>query len=212
MGEDGKRKIGRPDQQASEQVVQHILETASRLFTDQGYAATSIEQIAAAAGSGKQTIYRRFTSKEGLFLAVVDDKCRRIEEVATAAQSKASDPLDVLKEACWFLLNLALTDETIGFFRVLSSEVRLFPDLAEYALSRGGIPTDTLLASLFDAAMADRKLSAQDAKYLLPILLGMLIGWPMQKALLGEQILPDAASRHAYFETAWNHFLKMSSP
>nr|WP_242621770.1 TetR family transcriptional regulator [Komagataeibacter xylinus] len=43
----------------SEELDALILKTATRLFGEQGYAATSVEQIAAVAKVGKQTIYRR---------------------------------------------------------------------------------------------------------------------------------------------------------
>jgi AcrR family transcriptional regulator len=50
-----------------------LVETAAKLFTDQGYDATSIDQIAALAGIGKQTIYRRYPTKDHLFKAVLTE-------------------------------------------------------------------------------------------------------------------------------------------
>src|ERR1700758_774136 len=98
MTVDAVRRTGRPDQQASEELVRNIIETAARLFIDQGYAATSIEQIAAAAGSGKQTIYRRFGSKTGIFHEVINLHTKRLVEVAEAAESTHEDPVTALKE------------------------------------------------------------------------------------------------------------------
>ena len=48
---------------------QAIVEAAARSFFDIGYAATSIEQVAADAGVSKVTIYNHFTDKRGLFAA-----------------------------------------------------------------------------------------------------------------------------------------------
>ena len=46
--QDRKRKFsGRPDSRMSEELDALILKTATRLFGEQGYAATSVEQIAA---------------------------------------------------------------------------------------------------------------------------------------------------------------------
>ncbi|MCJ8355797.1 helix-turn-helix domain-containing protein, partial [Novacetimonas hansenii] len=62
--QDRRRKFaGRPDSRMSEELDALILKTATRLFGEQGYAATSVEQIAAVAKVGKQTIYRRHPSK-----------------------------------------------------------------------------------------------------------------------------------------------------
>ena len=48
-----------------------ILATAAELFSERGYAGTSINTIATAAGTSKANIFHHFGSKEGLFLAVL---------------------------------------------------------------------------------------------------------------------------------------------
>src|SRR5215469_5721913 len=75
-----------PDQLASPQVTadaaypqrrkqpvkrQAIIDAAQRVFLDQGFAGSSVDAIAAAAGVSKQTIYNHFGDKEALFRAVV---------------------------------------------------------------------------------------------------------------------------------------------
>src|SRR5947199_331051 len=45
-----------------------LLEAARRLVLEKGYAATSISDIAAAAGTGRQTLYRRWPGKAQLIL------------------------------------------------------------------------------------------------------------------------------------------------
>ncbi len=49
-----------------------ILDAAMRLFSQRGYRKTSIEEIAAAAGIGKGTVYLYFESKERLFRALCE--------------------------------------------------------------------------------------------------------------------------------------------
>jgi len=55
-------------QRRSEQARQAILDAAFRLCADQGYARVTVEAIAAAAGTGKQTIYRWWPSKGAVVL------------------------------------------------------------------------------------------------------------------------------------------------
>jgi len=57
----------------SEQTKKRIADSARPLFTQKGYAATSIEDIVAATGSSKGNIYYHFESKEGLFLYLVEE-------------------------------------------------------------------------------------------------------------------------------------------
>ncbi len=59
------RKVGRP---RSTKAHQAILNATLELFADEGFDAMSIEAIAARAGVGKTTIYRRWDSKEDLML------------------------------------------------------------------------------------------------------------------------------------------------
>ena len=49
-----------------------IVEAAHRLFLDQGYGATSLDEIADAAGVSTPTVYAKFGSKAGLLKVVVD--------------------------------------------------------------------------------------------------------------------------------------------
>jgi len=50
-----------------------ILKIALELFSTRGYDATSVREICEAAGITKPTLYHFFTSKEGLYRALVDD-------------------------------------------------------------------------------------------------------------------------------------------
>jgi AcrR family transcriptional regulator len=59
---------GRPRSAAADQA---ILDTAIRLLAEQGYDAMSIEGVAAAAGVGKTTIYRRYPNKRDLVVAAL---------------------------------------------------------------------------------------------------------------------------------------------
>ncbi|HIE52598.1 MAG TPA: TetR/AcrR family transcriptional regulator [Armatimonadetes bacterium] len=51
---------------------QNLLHVAARLFAAQGYAATTVDQIAAEAGVNKALVYYYFDSKEHLYKAVLD--------------------------------------------------------------------------------------------------------------------------------------------
>ena len=49
--------------------VDAVLEGATRVFLERGYAAASMNDVAAAATVSKRTLYQYFTSKEALFAA-----------------------------------------------------------------------------------------------------------------------------------------------
>jgi len=60
----------------SERRRQAILDVAKELFQAQGYAATSMSEIAARLGGSKGTLYNYFRSKEELFAAFMTDMCQ----------------------------------------------------------------------------------------------------------------------------------------
>ncbi len=57
-----------------------ILEAAERLFADRGVSCTSMDAIAAAAGVGKGTLFRRFGDRSTLALAVLDRTEQKLQD------------------------------------------------------------------------------------------------------------------------------------
>jgi AcrR family transcriptional regulator len=57
-----------------------VLDAAARLFRSQGVDAVSMDAIAAAAGVGKGTLFRRFRDKAGLAVALLDDRERALQQ------------------------------------------------------------------------------------------------------------------------------------
>lgn len=93
-----------PRRTRSEQVESNrtaVLATARQVFTERGYLAATLEQIADAAGFSKGVVYSQFGSKADLFLAVLE---QRIEERAVAHERileelpSATDAFSILGE------------------------------------------------------------------------------------------------------------------
>ncbi len=57
-----------------------VLTAAARLFAEHGVDAVSMDQVAAAAGVGKGTIFRRFGDKSGLAVALLDSRESELQE------------------------------------------------------------------------------------------------------------------------------------
>lgn len=57
-----------------------ILASAEALFAEHGVGAVSMDQIAAAAGVGKGTLFRRFGDKAGLAVALLDSRERDLQQ------------------------------------------------------------------------------------------------------------------------------------
>src|SRR5271166_3166822 len=67
--EAGPAEHRRPGRPRSEQAEQAIIEATLDLFAERGFEGVCVEAVAARAGVGKATIYRRWPNKEELLLA-----------------------------------------------------------------------------------------------------------------------------------------------
>jgi len=70
-----------------------ILSAAADLFGSHGFAATSVDQIATAAGVAKGAIYHHFPTKEAVFEAVFEDASERLARDVMTASRGARDVL-----------------------------------------------------------------------------------------------------------------------
>jgi AcrR family transcriptional regulator len=82
-----KRRYNSPRrQEQAASTRRSMLEAAQRLFESQGYAATTMEAIAAEAGVALKTVYVAFTTKSGLLRALWDLLLKGDEEAAAVAE------------------------------------------------------------------------------------------------------------------------------
>lgn len=91
--EPGTRRYHAPRRaQAAAQTRSRIREAASALFVEHGYVATTIRDVARAAGVGERTVYAAFPSKADLFRHVLDVATVGDEDpVAVAARPEIRD-------------------------------------------------------------------------------------------------------------------------
>jgi AcrR family transcriptional regulator len=75
----------------------HLLELATELFSERGFEAASMDELAQRAGVSKPVIYDQFGSKEGLVVAVVDAMGVELNEAIGAAIDGRTDPEDLLR-------------------------------------------------------------------------------------------------------------------
>jgi len=65
-----KQRMSRKESQL--QTRERLLDAALQVFSRRGYSAASVDEIAAEAGFSKGAVYSNFSSKEDLFLALID--------------------------------------------------------------------------------------------------------------------------------------------
>ncbi len=89
--------------QAAAATRESILRAATKVFAKHGYAGGRIEQISKAAKSYDRMIYYYFGSKEGLFIAVLEEMYRRFNEAESKLSLEGAHPIDALKAVIRFM-------------------------------------------------------------------------------------------------------------
>lgn len=73
-----------------------ILEAAEEVFADKGYYDAVVEEIAARAEISIGTLYNLFSSKEGLFLTVIEQRVNQFLQVATQRAKEGESAIEKL--------------------------------------------------------------------------------------------------------------------
>lgn len=175
---------------------QQILEGALQEFLVHGYAATSMDRVAAAAGVSKATVYSHFGDKEGLFVALVKRLARKkyqtIVELHNPELMKAK-PQVVLRQVAAKLLDTTNDQEYLSFVRLIIGESGRFPQLAQTFVKNLGKPGIEVLAQYLGS---NPQLKISDPVATARVMIGALVHYVlMQEILSGEEIVPMERDR-----------------
>ena len=85
-------------QSRSQETRTHILGSAGNLFSHQGYSDTSVSEICATAGISKGAFYYHFSSKQELFIALLENWLDDLDMVFTKIQEKTDNISDAILE------------------------------------------------------------------------------------------------------------------
>ena len=80
-----------------EEKTRMIARAALALYARKGFAATGVDQIAAAAGVGKGTLYEYFESKADIFVAAILEWMKQLTEQFADRLEKIDDPVQQLR-------------------------------------------------------------------------------------------------------------------
>ena len=97
-----------------------ILEVATHEFADKGLAGARIDEIAAATRTSKRMIYYYFGSKDGLYLAVLEEAYRRMRSIEAELHLDDLEPVAALRRLAEFTYDHHRDNE--DFIRLVMSE------------------------------------------------------------------------------------------
>lgn len=144
-----------------------LMEAAARQFLANGFAATSMRDIAADAGMQPGSIYYHFPSKADLLVAVHEEGLQRITGATRSALDACdeSPPWDRLEAACAAHLTVLL--EGGDFFQALMRNVPLDTDPSRGHITDLRDRYEAIFAGLLDALPLPDGTDRQDLRLML---------------------------------------------
>ena len=151
---------------------QHIIDTATRLFTEEGYEAVSIEAILQACRVSRGALYHHFPSKEAVFTAVLEATEERIVVRLATSAGGATDPVAALRAGCAAWLSLAAEDPVVR--RVVLTEA---PGVIGWQAWRALDERYTLglIRAALAAALAAGRIKSESVEVSANVLLAVLV-------------------------------------
>jgi len=107
----------RPRRLGATQRREQLVATARRLFGERGYRATTMEDIANAAGVTKPLLYQHFVSKRALYLELVHQVSSELLEALGSAHQRSNGPREMVENGFGAYFELIVTHEDA--FRLL---------------------------------------------------------------------------------------------
>jgi AcrR family transcriptional regulator len=165
-----------------------LVAVARERFTNQGYAATSIEDIVQRAGVAKGALYHHFSGKDALFRAVYEAVQADVVSAVMAAALAAQEPWAGVRAGLSAFLDACL-DPAFRRIVVLESVSVLQPEVREGGIEHVELP---MLRTVLTPLLASNVLPGVAAEPLAHVALGGLYGAAL---FIARSPDPDTARR-----------------
>jgi AcrR family transcriptional regulator len=154
-----------------------ILDAAREVFLHNGYPGASMDQVAALAEVSKVTVYKHFSDKHSLFIAVFTGAIEEAEEGSRSLVDHLAESVDVEKDLRTFArqhITSVTQPHLIQMRRMIIAEASRFPELARTWQRAGPERGHAKLAGQIEQLgqrgllrVADPLLAAQHLNYLI---------------------------------------------
>lgn len=130
----------------------HILDAALRLFSERGFEDPTVDEIAAAADTGKGTIYNYFHTKEDILVAFIAEQEARVQKQMARLLKRKLDAVSLL--TLYLREQFKLKRRYRRFNAIFLSQVVLRGDAIAPYLTAMQPAIDETLKAIFDSLRA----------------------------------------------------------
>ena len=167
-----------------------VMEAATALFLQKGYAGTTMEEIAALAGITKRTVYNNYPDKEVLFTQIVGDMIGVAEAFGRELRAEFDPDMteaqlrSALHDLAHRMALAIIRPEVIALRRLLVGETREFPTLGREYYERAPSQVMEMLAAGFRKLSSAGLLNVDDARMAAEQFAYLVVGAPLDQAML----------------------------
>lgn len=186
-----------------------MLDAACRLFLENGYEATTLNDVVARSGGSLATLYDLFGGKPGLLLTMVSERCARIAALISGAQLSQLELADGLSEIARHFLDQLTDGDGIALFRVVVAEAPRQPELGRLFYEAGPATTRQLVADYLKAQPRSVGLEIGDAQEAATLFIHMVIGEYHIRQLCGIPTPLEDHQRETHISRAVEAFMRL---
>lgn len=166
---------GRPTLRELERRMVTVMQVASALFVQHGYAETSLVEIARTAGVATRTLYQHFGDKEAIFMEVIT--ARETGAVFPHPSFAADVSLfDAMMHIARYICDVALRPRSVDLMRLVVAESRRFPDFMMNLCDRTFAHFRTQVAAMFDELAANKVAPSMDSAKSASLYVDLILG------------------------------------
>ena len=182
-----RRSAARPEE---------ILEAALSVFTEKGFDAARMEDVARVAGLSKAGVYLYFPSKTALLEALIQAKVAPLAHNAEAiAKAGSADPMAALRAVLAVAVGLMRDPKVFAVPRLVIGISSRFPQIADYYREHTVDRARAAIEGLIEAAMARGDIRRVDVGAVVRALIGPIFFEAMWTHVLrGEGAFDDPAA------------------
>ncbi|WP_308170487.1 TetR/AcrR family transcriptional regulator [[Mycobacterium] fortunisiensis] len=201
---------GRPTRTEAQELDRRVREAAVEAFLESGYAATSMDAIARAAGITRKTLYARYPDKRTAFLDVIPWALSGIADDDSFTMTDTDDLEADLIAFGRLAIARATHPRNVKLKRIAMTEAAQFPEFAVAADSMTWAPRQRVLADLLRRHAARGRIEVDDAELTAEHFLTLVESVPARLADFG--IFRTEAQQDRHLRSAIRLFLLGTTP
>lgn len=182
---------GRPTAAEIARRKSYVLAIATELFVMQGYADTSLAQIARKAGVATRTLYHHFGDKEDLFREVIS--ARTSNPLSERLEIAGSENLfEILMGAARYVTDSAIQERAVDLMRLILAESRRFPELTRKVSDAALSHLQRNVTVIFTDIVASERAVDDDPSLSARLFIDLVLGYaPLRHYASWERELPS---------------------